>query len=214
MATTRTKSVITIFSLLIVLAVLSAASLAISQLGFLVGGRGRPQFAVNGTPGPNGNFQPRNGNGNGGGNGGFQGGNGGGGGFQGGNGGNFQGGGGGGFQGRGGGGAFAIFGAARSLGVNPQIFGFINIGIAVLGIVLVSLCAVGIWKQKKSALNWALVLGILFLLGALPGLFGLFMGGGRFGFNIISPILSILSLVASVGIVGMTVLPSVRDNFS
>jgi hypothetical protein len=100
------------------------------------------------------------------------------------------------------------------LGISPQIFGFIGIGITVLGIVLVSLCAVGIWKQKKSALNWALVLGILFLLGSLPGLFGLFMGGGRFGFNLIRPALEILSLVTSVGIVGLAVLPSVRDNFS
>lgn len=186
MTTTRTKPILTIFILLIVLALLSAVSLATSQLGGV--GRARPQGTFNGTPAPGG------GNFTGGGNGGnFQGRN------NGGNGGNFQ--------GRGGGGAFAIFGAVRSLGISPQIFPFIGIGISVIGILLVLWCAYGIWKQKKKALNWAMVLGVLFLLSALPGLFF----GGRF--NLVRLILDVLNVAAAATILVMGVLPSVRDSF-
>lgn len=194
MSTTRTKSVITIFGLLIVLAVLSAASLANSQFGGP--GQGRPPFTANGTPGPNGgNFQRGNGNGNEGN-------------FQSNNGGRFQGGNGGNFQGRGGGGAFAMFGAVRSLGINPQIFFFVNIGISILGIVLLLLCAYGVWKQKKAALNWAMLLGVLFLLAALPAL----LFGGMF--NVIRLVMGIFTIGAAATIVGMGILPSVRDNFA
>lgn len=192
MSTTRTKPIITIVILLIALAVLSVVSLLTSQLGG-VGGRARPQGSFNGTPAPNGsNFQGRNGGTN------TQGGN---------NGGGFRGGNAGGnFQGRGGaGGAFAIFGAVRQLGISPQIFPFIGIGISVLGILLVLLCAYGVWKQKKKALNWAMVLAVLFLLAALPGLFF----GGRF--NVLSLVINVLQVGAAAAIVGMGVLPSVRD---
>ncbi len=209
MSTTRSKPVITLAILLAVLALVSIASLVTTQLmGAAFGGaRGRGNF--NGTPGPNGTFQRGNnggggGNGGTGGGGGFQGGNGGGGGgFQGGN-----GGGGGGFQGRGGagGGAFALFGAARSVGINPLVFFWAGLGINIIGILLVLLCAFGVWKQKKAGLNWGLVLGILFLL---PAVFGLF-GGGRFNIRLVFDVLTIL---ASVAIVVMGVLPSVRENF-
>lgn len=186
MTTTRTKPIITIAILLIVLAVLSVASLVTSQLGGL---RARPQRTFNGTPGPGGNAQ---------GGGGFQGGDNNGGGFQGRN-------GGGNFQGRGGGGVFNAFAVIRQLGLNPQIFFFINIGIAVIGVVLLLLCAYGIWKQKKKALNGAIVLAILFLLAALPGLFF----GGRF--NVLRLVMDILQVAAAATIIGLGVLPSVRD---
>jgi hypothetical protein len=195
MSTTRTKPILTIFILLIVLAVLSAASLLTSQLGGQ--GRVRPGNFVR-TPGPNGangggGFQGGNRNGGGGNAGGsFQGGNGGGGGN---------------FQGRGGGGAFAIFGAARSLGLNPQVFFFAGIGISVLGILLALLCAYGIWKQKKVALNWAMVLALLFLLGALPGLL---FGGARF--NLVRTVMEVLNVGAAATILVLGVLPSVRDS--
>jgi hypothetical protein len=200
MSTTRTKPILTIFILLIVLAVLSAASLLTSQLGGLAGRARQPGNFVR-TPGPNdGNNGFQGGNG-----GGFQGGNGGngGGGFRGGNG----GGGGGNFQGRGGGGAFAIFGAARSIGLNPQVFFFAGIGISVLGILLALLCAYGVWKQKKKALNWAMVLALLFLLGALPGLL---FGGARF--NLLRTAMDILNVGAAATILVLGVLPSVRDS--
>jgi hypothetical protein len=183
---------------LAVLALVSIASLVTTQLlgGAFGGARVRGNF--NGTPGPNGTFQRGNNGGNGGG--GFQGGNGGGG-FQGGN-----GGGGGNFQGRGGGGAFALFGAARSIGLNPQVFFWAGLGINIIAILLVLLCAFGVWKQKKAALNWAMVLGILFLLPAVFGLFGF----GRFNVRLVFDVLTIL---AGVAIVVMGVLPSVRENF-
>ena len=207
MSTTRTKPVITLAILLAVLALVSIASLVTTQLlgGAFGGARVRGNF--NGTPGPNGTFQRGNnggGTGGNGGGGGFQGGNGGNGGFQGGNG----GGGGGNFQGRGGagGGAFALFGAARSIGLNPLVFFWVGLGINIIGILLVLLCAFGVWKQKKAGLNWAMVLGILFLV---PAIFGIF-GGGRFNVRLVFDVLTIL---ASVAIVVMGVLPSVRENF-
>jgi hypothetical protein len=197
MATTRTKSLTTIAILLIVLAVLSITSAVTMRIGFA---GGRPQRDPNGNTAPGGNFQ----GGNGGGGGNFQGGNGGGGGFQGGN------GGGGNFQGRAGSGGFNLFGATRSLGISPQVFGYINIGIMVIGILLLLLCAYGVWKQKRWALNLAIVVALLFLLGALPGLF---FGGGRF-FNVLRTAITILDVVASVAIIVMGILPSVRDSVS
>jgi hypothetical protein len=208
MSTTRTKPVITLAILLAVLALVSIASLVTTQLlgGVFGGARVRGNFT--GTPGPNGTFRGGNNGGgfqggNGGDGGGFQGGNGGTGGFRGGN-----GGGGGNFQGRGGagGGVFALFGAARSMGINPLVFFWIGLGINIIGIVLVLLCAFGVWKQKKVALNWAMVLGILFLLPAVFGLFGF----GRFNIRLIFDVLTVL---AGVAILVMGVLPSVRENF-
>ena len=189
MSTTRTKPIITIVILLVVLALLSATSLVTSQLGVFAG-RGRPQGNFVRTPGPNGT----NGGGGGGG-GGFQGGNGGAGGFQG------RGGAG------GGGGAFAIFGAARSLGLNPQVFFFAGIAISVIGILLALLCAYGVWKQKKIGLNWGMVLALLFLLTAAVGLF--FVGR-----NPVNLVIGILNVVAAATILGLGVLPSVRDRVS
>lgn len=199
MTTTRTKPVITIAILLVLLALLSVVSLVTSQLGGPAGRR--PQGAFNGTPSP-GNVQGGGGF-QGGNNGGAQGNNGGagnGGGFRGGN------GGGGNFRG-GGGGAFAIFGAVRQMGIDPRIFGYISIGISVISVLLVLWCAFGVWKQKKKALNWALVLAILFLLPALPALF---FGGG---FNVFRLVMNILQVGAAAVIIGMSVLPSVRDSF-
>jgi len=189
MTTTRTKSITTIFILLIVLAVLSATSALTSRIGF--GAGARPQGNFNGYAAPGGNNQ-------GGGN--AQGGNGAGG--------NFQGGAGGGnFQGRGGGG-FNMFSTTRALGINPQVFGFINIGITVIGILLALLCAYGVWKQKRWALNLAMALAVLFLLGALPGLFA----GGRF--NLLRTAMTILNVGASATIIFLGILPSVRDSVS
>lgn len=189
MTTTRTKPILTIVILLIVLAVLSVVSLLTTQLSGP--GRTRPQGSFNGTPAPGGNA------------GGFQGGNGGannGGGVRDGN------GGGGNFQGRGGaGGAFAIFGAARQLGIDPRIFGYIGIGISIISILLVLWCAFGVWKLKKKALNWAMVLAILFLLAGLPNLFF----GGRF--NVVRLVMDILQVGAAATIIALSVLPSVRD---
>jgi hypothetical protein len=130
--------------------------------------------------------------------------------FQG-NGGNFQGGNGnnGNFQARGGGGfnAFTIF---RSTGINPQIFGYITTGFTVLGILLALLSAFGVWKQKRWGLNLAMVIALLFLIGALPGLFSL---GGR-NLNWLRTSITILSLIASAPVLVLGILPSVRDTVS
>ncbi len=189
MTTTRTKPILTIVILLVVLALLSVASLVTTQL--LTGpSRTRPQGTFNGTPGPGtGNTQPggNSGAGNGGG-------------IRGGNGGDGN------FQGRGGaGGAFAIFGAARQLGIDPRAFGYVGIGISVISVLLVLWCAFGVWKLKKKALNWAMVLAILFLLTALPGLF---FGGG---FNVLRLVMNIVQAGAAATILALSVLPSVRD---
>jgi hypothetical protein len=182
MITTRTKSITTIFILLIVLAVLSATSALTSRIGF--GAGARPQGNFNGNAAPGGNNQGGGGN--------FQGGNGGG----------------GNFQGRGGGGGFNPFGATRSLGINPQVIGYVNIGMTVIGILLALLCAYGIWKQKRWALNLAMALAVLFLLGALPGLFA----GGRF--NLLRTAMNVLNAGASATIIFLGILPSVRDSVS
>ncbi len=205
MATTRTKSILTIAILLVVLAVLSAAS-ALTQFGFRV----RPGTGFNGNVSPNGNTQG-GGNFQGGNDGGFQGGNGGGG-----NGGNFQGGSGpGGFQARGGGfGGLNLFGVTRSPGINPQIVGYINIGATVLGILLALLCAYGVWKQKKWALNLSMALAFLFLLTAIPGVLSLgSILTGR-GFNLLRTAIPIVSACASAVIIFLGILPSVRETVS
>jgi len=223
MSTTRSKSVMTIFILLIVLAVLSIIS-SVTQFGGFGFGRARPQGGFNNGAGApdgtttGGGFQ----GGGGAGGGGFQGGGGaGGGGFQGGGGagggGNFQGGGGGGgfggggFGGRGGGG-FSLFTVTRSLGLSPQYIIYFNLAVSVIGILLALWCAFGVWTQKRWALNLAMLIGILFLLGALPGLFGLFSGGARF--NLLRSAIPVLDVIAGAVIVFLGILPSVRDSFS
>lgn len=125
------------------------------------------------------------------------------------NGGNFQGNtpnGGGNFQGRGGNNnVFSIF---RNLGINFQVIGYVTTGFTVLGILLALLCAYGVWQQKKWGLNWGMVIAVLFLIGALPTLFAL---GGR-NLNLLRTSLNLLSLVGSVCILVLGVLPSVRDS--
>jgi ABC-type glycerol-3-phosphate transport system permease component len=111
-------------------------------------------------------------------------------------------GGGGNFQGRGGNNAFgSIF---RLLGPS---FIYISLGITVLGILLALLSAYGVWKQKRWGLNLGMVIALLFLIGALPALFSL---GGR-NINWLRTSLNILSLVASVPVLVLGILPSVRD---
>jgi uncharacterized membrane protein len=86
---------------------------------------------------------------------------------------------------------------------------WVSLGFSILGIVLLLLCAYGIWKSKVWGLNWGMFLAIVFLLGALPGLFSM---GGR-NVNWVRSGLNILSLVATLPILVLGVLPSVRDYF-
>jgi uncharacterized membrane protein len=187
MLAAKPKPILIVAVLLILLALLSGTSALTSRIGFT---RAR-------QPGVNGNSQggdPNNGN--------FQGGNGNNGNFQGGNGNNRN------FQGRGGGlNAFTLF---RSAGINPLVFGYISTGVTVLGILLALLSAWGVWKQKRWGLNLAMVIALLFLIGAVPGLFSL----GSRNINWLRASLNILSLVASVPILVLGILPSVRDTVS
>ena len=84
---------------------------------------------------------------------------------------------------------------------------FITLGITILGILLALLSAFGVWKQKSWGLNLGMVIAILFLLGALPGLFSL---GGR-NVNVLRTSITILTLVASAPILVLGILPSTRD---
>ena len=121
-------------------------------------------------------------------------------------GGNFQGNGG--NQRRGTSSLFSLFGAASSLGINYQYIRYISIGMTILGIILTLVTAFFVWKQKRWALNLAIVLAILFLLGALPGLFTL---GGR-SFSWLPTSLNIFKTLASIPIIILGILPSVRDS--
>jgi hypothetical protein len=152
--TPRPKTLTTIAILLGVIALISLVTFALSfrTVGLLRGAAPNPANggALQGVPGgPGGDFQTRPG--------------GAGGTFQGGN-----------FRGAapGGAGLFRLFGAARSLGVNGTTQIVVRSVFALLGIGLAVLCAWFVWKQKRWALNLAIVLGVLVLLGALPGLFG------------------------------------------
>lgn len=182
--------------MLLLLAVLSSVSTLTSRIGF---GANR-QFG-NGNPPGAGNFQGNNGTvpGQGGNNGNFQG-----------NGGNFQGNGGN-FQNRrlAGGGLFNLFSLTRALGLSGPVLGYISLVIPVLGIALLLASAYAVWKQKKWGLNLATLLGLLFLLGALPGLFAI---GGR-NINWLRISLNILSVLATLPILALSFLPSVRDYF-
>lgn len=185
MFSAKPKPILIIAGLLILLALLSGTSALTSRIGFT---RTRPPGTTgNNAQGNGGNFQGGNGN-----NGNFQGGNG--------NNGNAQ--------ARGGGfNAFSIF---RTAGINFQIIGYISTGITILGIILALLSAWGVWKQKRWGLNLAMVLALLFLLAAAPGLFSL---GGR-NINWLRTSITILNLVASVPILVLGILPSVRDTVS
>jgi hypothetical protein len=199
----RTKSIITIVVLLALLAALSVTS-ALTSGQF--GGLGRARGSFNGTPGPGGGFNGTPGapGGN------FQGGGAGGGAAGGGagGGGGFGGGGGGGFAGRTGGGGFNTFAITRQLGLSPLVIVYAGIAVTLIGILLLLLCAFGVWKQKKWALNLAMLVALLFLLGALPG----FFMGGRF--NLLRTAIEVLDVGASAVILVMGILPSVRDSVS
>jgi hypothetical protein len=183
MFSAKPKPILIIAGLLVVLALLSGTSALTSRTGFT---RVRQSGALNNNNTQGGNFQGGN-NGN------FQGGNG--------NNGNFQARGGGGFN------AFTLF---RTAGINPQVIGYITIGFTILGILLVLLSAYGVWKQKRWGLNLAMVLALLFLVAAVPGLFSL---GGR-NINWLRTSITILNLVASAPILVLGILPSVRDTVS
>jgi hypothetical protein len=186
----RPRNIVIIVVALGVIALLSAVGLLTTSFGL-----GRPAFNRGNQPGnfQGGNFQggnnnPRPGNGN------FLPGNGN-------------------FQQRGGVGLFSLFGAAQGLGINFQYIRYVSLAIAIIGIVLTVVAAYFVWKQKRWALNLAIVLAILFLLGALPGFFAF---GGRF-FSVISVLTSsanILKGLATLPIIVLGILPSVRDSVS
>jgi hypothetical protein len=181
MLAAKPKPILIIVGLLLVLALLSGTSALTSRIGFT---RVRQPGTFNGNTTPGGNLQ-------------------------GGNGGNFQGGGNNGnFQGRGGG--FNAFSLFRTAGINPQVIGYISTGITILGILLALLCAYGVWKQKRWGLNLAIVIALLFLVAAVPGLFSL---GGR-NINWLRTSITVLNIVASAPILVLGILPSVRDSVS
>jgi hypothetical protein len=185
MFTSRPKPILIVTILLVVLALLSATSILSGRLG--AANRQPGAFTANGTAGSangtGGNFQGGTGTG-----------------FA------ANGTGGGTFQGRGGGtNAFSLL---RTTGLNFQVIGYITLGITILGIALALLSAYGIWKQKRWGLNLGMVIAILFLLGALPGLFSL---GGR-NINWLRDSITILTLVVTAPIVVFGILPSTRDS--
>ena len=107
-------------------------------------------------------------------------------------------------------------GAVRTIGLMGPAFFIVRNVLAVLAIVLAAVAAWFVWKQRRWALNLGIVLAVVVLLGALPGL--LFGGGVRFvgadfmgwmgyaqtGLNILKPLLALPVIVLSM-------LPSVRD---
>ena len=188
MLAAKPKPILIVTILLVVLAVLSTTSIVTGRIGFA-----RPAGFANGTNfqrngGNGGNFQFNNGTG-GAGNGNFPINNG-----------NRN------FQRRGG---FNTFSILRSLGLNGSAILYINLGIGILGILLVLLSAYGVWRQKSWGLNLAMVMALLFLIGAAPTLFSL---GARINWLRLS--ISILTLVASIPILVYGILPSVRDMVS
>ena len=106
-------------------------------------------------------------------------------------------------------GGFNLFSITRSLGLSPQVMIYFNIGLPVLGVLLLLLSAFGIWKQKGWGLNLATLLGLIFLAGAVPGFFSL---GGR-NVNWLRSGLNIASAAATLPILALSFLPSVRDYF-
>ena len=99
------------------------------------------------------------------------------------------------------------------LGINFQLIGYVSQAIGIIGIGLTVLAAVFVWKQKRWALNLAIVLAILFLLGALPRFFTF---GGSF-FSVMTGLTSSANLLkglATLPIIVLGILPSVRDSFS
>jgi hypothetical protein len=187
MFTARSKSITIIAALLIVLALLSTVSTLTSPTGF-AGGRppGQSGAAGGNFQGNNNGGNPPQGNQD--------------------NSGNLQGG----SRTPQGSGGFNLSSIFRSVGINPQISGYINIGLTILVVILALLSAWSVWKQKRWGLNLAMVLALLFLVAAVPGLFSL---GGR-NINWLRAALNILTLLASAPILVMGILPSVRDSVS
>ncbi|MCG2784188.1 MAG: hypothetical protein L6461_03695 [Anaerolineae bacterium] len=190
MQTSLPKSLLTITILLILLALVSLATLFLSSFGANPAGRlpgDMPQGA---------NFRPENGNLP--------------------QSGEFQGGerqpGSGTFPQRSASGAFNLFSLTRAFGLSGQVMIYLNYGAAVIGAGLAALAAFWVWKKKKAGLNLALVLAILFLLGALPGVFsGLRMMNAA---AILRYALNILSAGAALALLATGILPSVRDEVS
>jgi hypothetical protein len=187
----RPRNLVIIVVALGLIAVLSTLGLLVTGFGL-----GRPAFNRGNLPNNSqggGNFQGGNTN------------------PQTGNGGNFQGGTGS-FQRRGGASLFSVAGIARTMGINFQYIRYITIVFGLIGIALTAVTAYFVWKQKRWALNLAIVLAILFLLGSLPGFFSF----GRF-FSVITVLTSsanILKGLATLPIIVLGILPSVRDSVS
>jgi hypothetical protein len=194
MFASKPKPIIIVTVLLVILALLSTTSALTSRLGFArrAPGANNAQGGTNTQGG--GNFQGGGNTGAGGGN--FQGGG--------------NAGGGGNFQGRGAGGGFNAFSLFRTAGINPQIFTYVSLGFTILGILLALLSAFGVWKQKRWGMNLAMLVALVFLIGAAPGLFTL---GGR-NLNWLRISTTVLSVVASAPILVYGILPSVRDTLS
>lgn len=105
--------------------------------------------------------------------------------------------------------AFNPFRVTRAFGLGGQAMIYINAAMGVIGAGLTGLAAFWVWRKKKSGLNLALVLAVLFLLGALPGIFlGLRMMDAA---AILRYALHLLSAGISLVILVMGIMPSVRD---
>jgi hypothetical protein len=190
---TRPKTIIVILAMLLVLAVVSAVSMLTSRIGFSA-----PRANRTGSDGTTPSRGQANNNGI------FQG-----------NTGNTQGdegntqGNNRNFQGRANQGGFNLFSLTRTLGLSPQVMVYFNIGLPIAGIALLLASAFGVWKKKGWGLNLATLLALIFLLAALPGFFSL---GGR-NINWLRTGLNALSGVATLPILALSFLPSVRDYF-
>jgi len=184
-ANSRPKTITVILAMLVLLALVSATSSLTSRIGFRTPNR---QFGNTGGgtgQGTNGNFQGNNGN--------FQG-----------NDGASQGN----FTNRRNTG-FNLFSITRSLGLSPVVIFYFNLAMPILGIVLLLTSLYGIWKLKIWGLNLATLLALVFLAGAVPGFFSV---GGR-NINWLRISLNAISAVASLPILALSLLPSVRDYF-
>ncbi len=190
MKTTHPKSLLTISILLILLALVSLAAPFLSSFGMNPAGLGPGNMPQGGD------FRPENGNPPQ--NGGFQGGE--------------RQPGDGNFPQRANSNAFNLPGILRTLGLGGQVMTYLNFGAAVIGAGLAGLAAFWVWKKKKAGLNLALVLAIIFLLGALPGIFsGLRMIDAA---AILRYALNLLSAGAALVVLVMGILPSLRDEVS
>jgi hypothetical protein len=191
--TSRPKTIFAIIILLVIMALVSGTLLATTRNAF--SGANRRQGTTQGNANNNGNFQGNNGGTQGGGTGNNNGGNG--------TGNNSN------FQRRGNTGIFNLFSITRSLGLNVQVIQYVSLGLQVLGIALLLLSAFGVWKQKKWGLNLGMLMAFVVLVGALPTLFSL---GGR-TINWLRVGLNLTSLFASLPVLALSFLPSVRDYF-